>query len=509
MQENKEGESRIVAILKALQGSSYITPSIIDPLLAIGQEAKDNKYLERFSNSILLKLTSDLISKIDTLSEEQIDDIFMKLVDFIDPINHPDLNRIFDKIVSKSSNQDIIMAIHAMSPHDILKVFKNTSRNKIFTDKEIFEKCLVYIIEPLYNDPIPLDSLINYPNVHVYFNDKFQVVHKRAVGNYAKQVIDLCCENLILYQDACKIIENIWLHTRNPLFAALRLELSQEAEKAGKYRDPYGKKYCTPLYMFLDSFTNLPNIDIDEMQILAHDPMAKSLIVNRFVLHISAFFDKNKLVYPYGDREYNGYMHYLVPGASEEQLEDLFNYLIALSIASAQGIATGQIISKIMETLNDIETDQAKEPNIAKGVAANAAHAILCICSKFIERNQQPFMKLLEQIANSKYVEFGDITTAYILLTHMLSLEVIDCLIPLIINWSRENPLISVYLILFFDELGKTQFQTAKTGLQNFLKSINYRVKILPSVAQKACEKLIPLYELSLSDSENSDEDSY
>ena len=502
MEEKKIEDTGIFAILNTLRDSSYITPSVIDPLLAIGQQAKNRKYLEIFSNSILLNLTKELSEKIDKMPSEELDDIFMKLVPFI---NQPDISPIFDKIAKRSNSEKIMTTIHGMSPFDILRVFKKFSRFQIFQDKEIFEKCLIYRLEPLYYDHITLDFLTTFINAPSIYSERYQDVHNRCMGNYAKQIIELCCDNVRLYMNACKIIENIWLHTRNPLFAALRLELSQAAEKDGKFRDQYGKEICTPLYEFLDSPAKLPIINVPEMEILAHDPMVKTLIIKRFLQNVPLFIDKGRFQAPYPI--YRAYMHYIAPGCSDDFLEDLLNYIIALTIASKHGMPTTQIIGKIIETLDAIASDPSKDPNVAAGVASNAANSLLCIAAKLLEQNLLPFLKLIEQIARTKHVKYSDITTAYVMLLHMLALDIIDNMLPVIINWCKDCPLISVLFLIFLDEIGTRNYEVAKRNLQKLVKTIN--VNSLTSVGKELCSKLMTFYEVSLSDSEDSDYSSY
>ena len=503
MEEKKRNIPAIFAILNSLSESNCITKDVVGPLLALGQHSNDYQFLEQFTGSIFGSLASKLSEQLNRgkINDKKVKEIFNKLMPWID---EPKLARVFDAIASKNCDEDMHMMFRTIDPKNLFSTFGQNALKKIFEDNEIFDKCLIWKVSPLDTDYLSMDALV-FPPVCDRVNVQLQSVHDKVIGELANDIVGNMCSQLQNYQRACKIIEDIWVRTRNPLFAALRLELSQKAEKSGKYRDEM-KEVCNNFYTFLNSY-KLPPISLrPEAYIFANDPIVKSLLVKLLFINLN----KPRVITnkpPYFDEGVESSIRALIPGAKIKELQDIVNYLIAMKISAEYSFETTEIIHRIMGVLQAIENG-GPDHNVQLGIAASAATSIMCVAAKFAETGLIPFVTLIETIAKSKYANYPDASVTLMLLYHMTALDMIDEVINMLIRWSATCPLTATFLYLFIDDANdRGKFIESIGQWLVTLKKQRPEYGKLPPVPLKISQKLEESFGIEASEDDEDDDD--
>jgi hypothetical protein len=454
------------SLLDDLHRVSCMPPDVLGPLAAIAQQS--NQPFDRITYQILNSLREVLLRTMDDPSTPA-ETIRVLLASLLPYIRNSALFPVFERIVLKLNPlpDDFLLELVSLSREAFSEMFHSESPAllPLFSQcRPLFQRVVLREIDLFCEDMGTLDAFLNAvlttievrrqsqpgsdsqefsfrTNAALLKDQTLSARHHDLCRRRAEQLLAFCCDNRVFFEELCCILRDLWERSRNPLLAALRLELGF-ASQTRSVQDPI-RVFAVGAFEFCDT-RMLTKIDCTaehpDIVFASHDPMLRALLHCTLLANVLERVRMRKYC-PYAERGGLGILlRLLVPGAGEEELEDLANNIEGMFIA----VEVGKYIEEICE---DLQRDAVRNEFARRIILLFGYHFV-------VTRSDTR----LFGIARDTGVE-PDIGLAVPMMRRLadvgLGVPNSDVILELLIAWAQEDRFVRIYLLAMFEKLSR------------------------------------------------------
>lgn len=475
-------------LIEKLHQNSVLSEEVIMPLIEIGQVCGFNFY----------KITQPLLKSLVLSLEKSIEEYPSQIPQILEAI-HPYLNCIpfyslFEKIVlnMQSLPDYFLLELIELPSKQFLEIFPNMQSKSIIFHKckPIFHRLLFQTINDFASDYSILDQFLvsiklvipRKPAIEDFsqeFNYYFNLVNSKSRASSLKDLhneicdtakntlLNLCCESDDLYQEICCILRDLWEKTSNPLYAALRLEISYENLP---WRSDPILQLSRWIISFLDNFSIIskespPPVDSKDAIFVLNDPHFQYLLYCVFLKAIVVRVSKVDYV-PFNKRdESRNIIQFFFPQATSTQIEifeDFANFIEAyyVSIAIYED-STSDESETIRSYLSEIILKDDKLCNLVlfcgqQMIQRRKDQSLLDLIVDVIQKQNENGDEEENKTKNG-FLDSPNLIIAHVMMTHLSYSglaeigsgmnDSVEKRMNILFSWSKINRSIRVYFI--------------------------------------------------------------